>query len=305
MAGKTMTKEQKIFKVGLRKLDEYDEIRLKRPLKEHELAEENKIKEVLFATVKRYGISVIRSMTQKYRLSSDAYQDLYQDLAIIFYEKYRDYNPDITTPTTYFVRYFRQKVSEYLVENMHKLTAYDANNVLKVRRAIAYYESKGVKWTEEMLSIRTDLSLKVVHSTIIFSYASNYASVEEAYELKSHIKTPEEYFAEKESHIALLRAIQKNTTEEELQLLMMRVNPDGVKEMPYEKIAEQKGMPVREVKKKINTCICRLNQDKELLEHFSKPTLKKYKSTLSLQRDVSSVMENHLQGFLEEMAMHN
>lgn len=303
MEEKTMTKEQKIFKVGLRRLDKYDEIRLERPLKEHELAEENKIKEVLFATVKKYGVSVIRSMTQKYRLSSDGYQDLYQDLAIIFYEKYRDYNPDKGTPTTYFVRYFKQKISEYLVENMHKLTAYDANNVLKVRKAIAYYESKGIKWTEEMLSIRTGLSIKVVHSTIIFSYTSNYASVEEAYELKSHIKTPEEALLEKESHAVLIQAIKDNTTDEELDLLMMRVNPEGVKEMPYEKIAERKGMSVREVKKKINTCICRLNQDTSLLQHHAKPTLKKYKSTLSLQRDVSSVMENHLQGFLAEMSM--
>lgn len=296
-----MTQEQKIFKVGLAKLDKFDAIREERALTHEELMEENKIKEVLFACVKRYGVSLIRTMTQKYRLPSDCYADLNQDLAIIFYEKYRDYDPELTAPTTYFVRYFKQVISEYLVKNLHKLTQYDANNVLKVRRAIAYYESKGIQWTEEMLTIRTGLSSKVVHSTIYYAYTSNYASVEDAYDLKSHIKTPEESLAEKESHEALVRAIQNNTTPEELELLFMRINPDGTKEMPYEKIAEVTGMSVRDVKKTLNSCICRLNQDRELLQHFAKPTLKKYKSTLSLQSNASDIMEEQMNGFLQEM----
>lgn len=302
MEAKTLTNEQKIFLVGLKKLDRYDEIRKERELNFEESAEVNKIKEVLFMQVKNYGLSLALKMTQKYRLPSDCYSDLCQDMAMIFYEKYRNYNPLQTTPTTYFVRYFKQVIAEYLTRNLHRLSQYDANNVLKVRRAVAYYESKGIQWTEEMLTIRTGLSQKVVHSTIFYAYASNYACIDEAYDLQAHIKTPEEAFTEKEAHSALIQAIQKNTSEEELKLLLMRVNLDGKKELPYEEISNRTGISVRDVKKTINTCICRLNQDKKLLEQFSKPTLKKYKSTLSIQKNTADIMEKQLDVFFNDMA---
>ncbi len=302
MEAKNLTNEQKIFLLGLRKLDRYDDVRKERELNVEEAIEENKIKEVLFMQVKNYGLSLALKMTQKYRLPSDCYSDLCQDMAMIFYEKYRNYNPLQTTPTTYFVRYFKQVIAEYLTRNLHRLSQYDANNVLKVRRAVAYYESKGIKWTEEMLTLRTGLSQKVVHSTIFYAYASNYACIDEAYDLQAHIKTPEQAFSDKEAQSALIQAIKNNTSEEELSLLLMRINLDGKKELPYEEVANRAGISVREVKKILNTCICRLNQDKKLLEQFSKPTLKKYKSTLSLQKNTSEVMENQLNGFFVDMA---
>ena len=297
---KELTEAQKKFKSGLKKLDRFDALREVRPLTPQELFLENKIKEVLYMTVRNYGLDLARKMTQKYRLPNDSYADLCQEMASIFFEKYRNYNPELTTPTTYFVRYFKQVISEYLIKYVHNLSQYDANNVLKVRKVIAYYEAQGIPWTEEMLSIRSGLSLKVVRSTLSYSYISNYAQVEEAIDLRANIKTPEEAFAEKESQEALLNAIRKNTTPEELELFLMRVNPDGSKEMPYEKIAQEKGMSVRQVKRIINTCICRMNQDKELLQHFAKNTYNKYKKTLVLQEDVSDVMEQQLEAFLEE-----
>ena len=67
-----------------------------------------------------------------------------------------------------------------------------------------------------MLSIRTGLSSKVVHSTLIYENASNYAQIEEAYELKSNIKTPEEAYIDKESRETLLNTLIKNSFEDEL-----------------------------------------------------------------------------------------
>lgn len=297
-----MTKEQKLFKVGLKKLDTYDTIRKERELTYAEQMEENKIKEVLFGSVRNYGIDLARKMTQKYKLPSDCFADLCQDLAIIFYEKYRQYDPDQTTPCTYFVRYFKQVISSYLIKNIHKLSQYDTNNLLKVRKGINYYESKGIPWTEEMLSIRTGLSTKVVHSTLVYSYASNYAQIDEAFDLKSHIKTPEEAYAEKESHETLLHALKKNSSKEELELLLLRVNMDGHKEMPYETIARKMEMSVRDVKRTINGCICKLNQDHSMMEHFAKPTANTYKNTLVLQENTTPLLEKQLDDFLAAMS---
>ncbi len=256
-----MTKEQNIFITGLDKLDQFDKNRKERELTYAEKAEENKIKEVLFESVQNYGINLVRKMTQKYKLPNDSFLDLYQDLAIIFYEKFRLYDPKQTTPCTYFVRYFKQVISSYLIKNIHRLTQYDANNLLKIRKEINYYESKGITWTEEMLSIRTGLSSKVVHSTLIYENASNYAQIEEAYELKSNIKTPEEAYIDKESRETLLNTLIKNSFEDELNLFLMRVNADGPKEMSYANIAKAMNMPVRDVKRKINCYIYKIKQD--------------------------------------------
>ncbi len=296
-----MTNEQKLFKIGLRKLDHFDEIKKVRELTYAEEMEINKIKEVLFASVRNYGISLIRVMTQKYKLPNDCYMDLCQDLAVIFYDKFRSYNPDLTTPTTYFVRYFRQVISVYLIKNIHKLSQYDAGNVLKLRRAINYYESKGIAWTEEMLAVRTELSLKVVHATLIYSCASNYVQIDDAFDLASNIKTPEEFYADKECADTLLKALQTNLSTDELDLLMMRINLDAEKEMPYEKIAKYKNMSVRDVKRIINGCICKINQDKNMMRRFAEPTLNKYKSNLVIQTQTSQLMENQLENFLDSM----
>lgn len=296
-----MTKEQHLFKVGLKKLDRFDLIRKTRQLTFAEQQEENKIKEVLFGSVRNYGISLVRQMTQKYKLPNDSYSDLCQDLAVIFYDKFRAYNPDLTTPTTYFVRYFKQVISNYLIKNIHKLSQYDAGNVLKVRRAINYYESKGIEWTEEMLAVRTELSLKVVHSTIIYSAASNYVQIDDAYDLASHIKTPEEAYADKEKTDTILKALKNSLTEDELELLMMRLNLNGSKELPYENIAYMKDMSVRDVKRTINSCICKMNQDKEIMERFAKPTMKKYKSNLVIQKPTNELMEAQLEDFFNDM----
>lgn len=296
-----MTKEQHLFKVGLKKLDRFDQIAKKRELTYQEEQEISKIKEVLFASVRNYGISLVRQMTQKYKLPNDSYSDLCQDLAVIFYDKFRAYNPDLTTPTTYFVRYFKQVISNYLIKNIHKLSQYDAGNVLKVRRAINYYESKGIEWTEEMLSTRTELSLRVVHATILYSSASNYVQIDEAYDLASHIKTPEEAYSDKELTDTLLNALQNSLEEDELELLMMRVNLDDSKELPYETIASIKDMSVRDVKRTINSCICKMNQNKNIMDRFAKPTIRKYKSNLVIQKPTDELMESQLEDFLSNM----
>lgn len=288
-----MTREQTIFYVGLKKLDYYDELKSQRNLSYREMKEIDTIKAFLFGTVRSYGIDLARKMTQKYRLPNDSFADLCQDMAIIFYEKYRSYDPTRSTPTTYFVRYFKQVISEYLIKNVHKLSQYDANNVLKIRRAIAQYEEMGIQWTEEMLATRTGLSLKVVKSTLFYGYASNYAQIEDALDLQSHFKTPEENLTEKEGQDALIRALLQNTDKEELEFFLLRVNLNGSKERPYEEIAKIKNVSVREVKKKINHLICTINQDRDLVALFSVKTYRSY-NELKIQPNTSSILNKQL-----------
>lgn len=69
-----MTREQKIFQIGLKKLDAFDDVRKKRDLNVAEITEENKIKEVLFGLVRNYGVKLAQKMTQKYRCQVIAFR---------------------------------------------------------------------------------------------------------------------------------------------------------------------------------------------------------------------------------------
>lgn len=130
----------------------------------------NYTKEQLFGSIVKFGMKTASGMLSKYRLDSDAYMDVQQAQAVIFFEKLPDYDPLKSTPTTYFVRYFKQVISEYLRENTLHLSQYDANNVAKVKRAITYYESHGIMWDEAMLSNRTGLSAKVLRNNTLYIY---------------------------------------------------------------------------------------------------------------------------------------
>src|SRR5699024_10002026 len=105
-----MTKEQRIFYVGLKKLDQFDRIKQERNLTYEDLKQDDDSKAIFSGSVRPYWIDLAKTMTNKYRLPSDCFADLCQDMAIIFYEKYRDYDPTRTTPTTFFVRYFKQVI---------------------------------------------------------------------------------------------------------------------------------------------------------------------------------------------------
>ena len=71
-----MTKEQRIFYVGLKKLDQFDRIKQERNLTYEELKQVDDIKSILFGTVRSYGIDLAKTMTKKYRLPSDCFADL-------------------------------------------------------------------------------------------------------------------------------------------------------------------------------------------------------------------------------------
>ena len=233
----TLTKEQQVFFLCMKKMKMLED--------EGNIIEFNKIRFFLWEKIKLFAKKEMFRMAGNYTTAEER-MDIEQDMALIFFEKLPFYDPLRTTPTTYFVRYFREQISKYLRNNKAHLTQYDANNARKISAAIAEYNQCGIQYTLDMLSTRTGLTQKVIKSTIQYSANAKLASVEEAYSLCAKELTPEE----------------------ELRLLSLRINVNGRKEMPFDKIAECTGIPIREVKATINRVICRLNQDTELRKQF-------------------------------------
>ena len=65
--------------------------------------------------------------------------------------------------------------------------------------------------------------------------------------------------------------------------------------MPFDKIAEYTGIPIREVKATINRVICRLNQDNELRKQYR--NYNPYSSAIkpiSIQDSASDIMQQQL-----------
>ncbi len=283
-----LTKEQQIFFVGMKKikaLQEQPDVNLKE-IQQIQFFLWEKIK--LFA--KKEMIRMVGNCT-----TPDERMDIEQDMVMIFLEKLPYYDPLRTTPTTYFVRYFREKISCYLRNNKVHMTQYDSNNARKISTAIAEYNQRGINYTLDMLSTKTGLTQKVIKSTIQFSANAKLANVEEAYSLCSRELTPEELVEKREREEALYDAIRRNTNEEELRLLSLRINERGRKEMPFDKIAEYTGIPIREVKATINRVICRLNQDNELRKQYR--NYNPYSSAIkpiSIQDSASDIMQQQL-----------
>lgn len=267
-----LTKEQILFYKGKQILYALDEIEQERPLTAKEKAKKDAVLTRLFQGIHRYANQLAHETISKYpRLPSDAYADLQQMLAQIFFEKLREYDPLRSTPTTFFVRHFRQKISEYIQENITHLSQYDSSNARKVFRAIHHYESRGIQWTMDMISNRCGLSIKVVKSTIALRHKAQYATTDDddnLLQIKSKIQTPEAELLDAERKKTLFERINYLLSDSEKELLMARINPEGAKEMPYADVAEQFGITIKECKQRLNSIRCRLNQDPVLRHQF-------------------------------------
>lgn len=288
-----LTKEQKLFLIGKDKLKQYEELEKTRPLTVSELEQVDLVKQELFGSVVKFGMSEARRRMSKYQIDSDAYTEVQQDLAVMFFNMLPKYNPLQTTPTTFYVRYFNQVISEYLLSYSQHLTQYDAHNVTRVRGAIHYFESKGIKWDEHMLVTKTGLSPKVVKNTLNLAANSVRANIDDAINLQSKLPTPEEEYIKNERTEIIMKSLADTLTDEELDFFLLRMNLDGDKELSYQTVADETGMQVRDVKKKWSAIIAKLNNNKSL-QSYSKSGQKVANATLHLSDKSGDIAESQI-----------
>ena len=257
--------EQRYFLIGKIKMASLEAIKECRELTWKEKDEMDFVKKSLFSSVLKFGMTVAREMAGKYSLDSDAHADIQQSLALIFFEKLPMYDPTRTAPITFFVRYFREAISIYLRKNSQMLSQYDAHNVSAVRAAIRYYESKGLKWTEEMLSNRTGLSARVLKNTLQIAKNSKRASTDGIEEFL-HAKglTPEEECVDADSLKEILTRIEHLLTKPEKDLFFLKINLLGNKTLTYAEVASRSGLTVRDVKQIFSGVIAKLSGDESI-----------------------------------------
>lgn len=271
------SKEQKVFYYLKRKLNKVNEAMEEFKKRKDDPGMKEKLDELgeyrkdlylrMWVRIRMYGRGEIFRMSQHYEVTVGQRNDMEQSLCEIFLKKLPQYNPLESTPSTFFKRYFRQEISKYLRQNCTHMTQYDTANLRKLQKAKEHFKNRGVDYNDEMLSQDTGLSIPVIKRT--FQTANNMmfpASVEEAYNLKSPLPQPEEEILKQETREILFRAIERCTADDSIQkeLLFLRINASGRKEMSYKKIAETTGRSIRFVREAINDVICKLSQDPEL-----------------------------------------
>lgn len=258
-----MTESQIFFYVGKKRIDFLNKKAETEGLTYSEKEERDEILQMLFGKIIRYGIDLAKKRMGKYRKDTDAYQDVQQGLAEIFFEKLPRYDPTKATPTTYFRPYFSQVITEYVLQYSQHMSQYDAHNVSVVRAAARYFEERGIKWDEPMISTKTGLSPKVVKRTLQLAQTSIRASVEDSLNMASSDPTPEEYFLKNEKTDMICNALRETLSQEDLEFFLFKVNLDG-RERTFQQVAEAKGMEIRDVKKRYSGIIARLNANRDL-----------------------------------------
>lgn len=107
-----LTKEQNFFYLKMKRMKQLE---CMEPMTWEAKAERNKILSELWGVIHNFALK------EAYRMlgpnSKDGIADVSQCMALIFFERLPYYDPTQTTPTTYFVQYFHQVISQYIQEN--------------------------------------------------------------------------------------------------------------------------------------------------------------------------------------------
>ena len=127
-----LTKEQFIFYKTLKIIEE---AQCQDPV---DIEMIKKAKDLLWRRIWKFAKQICFQMMGDFSTEEER-NDVLQDMAVIFFERLPDYDPLRTTPTTYYVRYFKQVISDYIRKNK-------AHRMAFIRWALLQYESPKISY---------------------------------------------------------------------------------------------------------------------------------------------------------------
>lgn len=233
--------------------------------KEGNLSEEDKrmrdaLLYKLWSEVAFYARGLITAGMDTYIKDNDYRLDLEQDCRLIFYENLMNYNPEISAPTTYFKRYFLQKISEYKHKNSQHMTANEAKNVAKLRFFIQQHEKKGESYDYKTLSQESGISRRIVERTLRRMNTSRQANIEDVIIPTTKDMQPESVYIRREAEDTILKALTDTLTKDEMNFYYDRVynNGNDNRHMPFKVLAERYNIQPHEAKEKWQTILGKL-----------------------------------------------
>ncbi|MBP0056312.1 hypothetical protein JYQ75_02670 [Anaerobutyricum soehngenii] len=144
--------------------------------------------------IRLFGLKTAHKMMTSYPATSHHFYDVEIDLYEVYCNKITEYDATKGTPTTFFVRYFRAAIREFILFTWHHLNSYDMQNYREINKTIEFYEQHRIAYTPEMLATKTGMSVKIITSTLKYVEQSHYADIDDATNQRSSIAGPEESY---------------------------------------------------------------------------------------------------------------
>ena len=258
-----LNEAQELYQILMPRVRELLDKEESKEISQTEKEELKKIKALLFDKIVRYGYSIATQMNCGRGFSTNTICEITSELYIEFCNVLYNYDPHFTTPTTYFSRPFKGAITRYLSKQNRK-TPYEIQNWKKVNNCIQYFEGKGQLWTPEMISALSGLSLKVVQSTLEINIRSQLVNLDDLYDIKDQRKTPEEEYFDNEREMAINASLKKNLSPEEYELFLLRLNLENRKELSFDRVAKEAGIPLKEARQKLSNISVKLAKDPTL-----------------------------------------
>lgn len=272
------------------------------------LEKKNEIRMFLWGKICNYGIKEYKRFTEGRTMCNDSFSEAYASMQLIFFEKLETYDATKNSPTTFFQPHFRYEICRYIRNDITHLTGNDQANIRKIKNAEAYFDSQNIDWTIEMLAARTGLSVPVTKNAIIYAHNGNYANIEDAYDLASKQKTPEQEYIEKEQQETIKNALSFLSEKEQqyIEIAFFSAEADkfvygtedteasSKEELPMKKVAEIMGITTSEATLLRTTALRHLSALKELQPYNHHLKKKTEKRQIKLQDTATDMMQNNL-----------
>lgn len=163
-------------------------------LSEKEIETVERLRDWGWQNIRLFGLKMAHKMMSSYKTSAEHFCDVEVDLYEVYWDKVTDYDSAKGTPTTYFVRYFRGAIREFILFTWYNVNSYDMQNYRKIKEVIEFYEQRRISYTPEMIATKTGMSVKIVTSTLKYIDQSHYVNIEDAGEQPGRIMGPEESY---------------------------------------------------------------------------------------------------------------
>lgn len=288
---KQLTATQEFFLLGKKQLAYYDKIRETRELTAKEKFEEDKIKDNLFLSVQKYATHLINNYVKRYRIDSDAREEIMGEIKDKFFAKLDSYIPSKTTPVTFFNKDFFEEIRTYINERSQHLSPNDAGYLKRINEETKACEASGIEPTEEILHIKTGLSHKIIRQTLKKAGNTIYGDVSEVTETSQSLN-PEDIYIHEETLNKLHDIIAENLSNDDIEFFMTYANLNGNK-LTYKEMMQIYDMPEHEVKARITKINMILSSKANELMKIGNVT-SDYNSNLNFMDSSSTEMENDI-----------
>jgi RNA polymerase sigma factor (sigma-70 family) len=211
-----------------------------------------------------YMYALIRTLVMRYcssYVNNNNYEDYVSEGMIAVLNHLPNYNPDSSSPSTYFYQHIKHDLIVSLSESRGTTRHYNSK-IAKIKKAQNDLIKAGKPATEAMIAIMTGepiLTVKRVLETIDSQYIQ---PLEELRNVSGRTLTPDEEFSQKEMSETLNNAIDYLLSEDEA--LVIRHKFGFIDNVPknYIEISEATGLTKDDVKKKITSGLRKLKDGK-------------------------------------------